>query len=77
MRIELPDAELDGLYRYLLTRPMGEVEPFVNGLRRAVSDAQRPAPAAPPKDEAPAGLPEGAWARPNGAAEGDDIPGLP
>jgi hypothetical protein len=75
MRIELADAELDGLYRYLLTRPMGEVEPFVNGLRRAVSAAQ--APAAPPKDEAPAGLPEGAWTRPNGAGEGDDSPGLP
>jgi hypothetical protein len=66
MRIEITDAETDYLYRLLLARPMGEVEPLVIKLRVQITRQQAPAE----------GL-QGAAARGNGADEGADSLPLP
>lgn len=70
MRIELSDAELDYIARCLLARPMGEVEPIILNIRAQLSRQ-------PSKSEAPAGMPEGASARPNSAGGDEDLLSLP
>ena len=61
MNLDLSDSELDYVYRLLLTRPMGEVEPLVVKIRRQVAEGAKPtlrAVATPdPKDEPLESLP--------------------
>jgi hypothetical protein len=67
MLIEFNGAELDCVYRALMARPMGEVEPVVLNLRSQVARHQQGA----------AEGPEGAAKRREGAGEGDDSLPLP
>lgn len=72
--IEFPDAELDYVFRVLLTRPMGEVESIVASMRRQVM-RQAAAGAAHPQSEGAAQGQEGAAKRGNGS--GGDADSLP
>lgn len=73
MRIEVNEAELDYVYRLLLGRPMGEVEPLVLKLRVQITRQQVGAS----NGDAPASGQEGAAKRGNGSGGDDDIPALP